>query len=557
MRRFAFTLLLLLFFALSFQPARAEGEGWLLTARRTEGQSDIWAIPASGGAWQRLTETPDDERSPAWSPDGQTVAYSARRDRNWDIYTLELRTGKETRLTSDPDFDGWPAWSPDGKRLAFASVREGDLDLFLLEPGSDEPRNLTPESGAHDFEPRWEDNNHLLFVSTRSRSHDLLRLTVSDGSVEALTDTRDLDERGALPLGKGEFLALTISINERTRDLQRFARDGTPQGAPFSWTSSVTAAALSPQGDEVAWLEYRETGITLYRRALAGGEPQRLNGPTLGVEELAWGQPDEAAMRQRLQPPTVLATESYRSAPASLVAVPFLDAPQPRIHEHVLDPFEALRARLLSELGIDFLASVSETVRPVDYETNASDYLSWHKAGRAVDTVLYLPYHSGHRWMEIVRDEWNNDIYWRIWLRCPVQDGSCGEPFIETPWEYSPAARELDPEQGGVRALFQAGYYVDFTRLAADEGWTRISSYEVPDFDWRESLAAMEYWHYQHNDGLLWYDAMRELFTDEDLQALFNWDELVERETPRWVLRAKGVPLPPALRVAPAEVVIP
>ncbi|MDQ4079043.1 MAG: DPP IV N-terminal domain-containing protein [Chloroflexota bacterium] len=554
------SLLLLLICLLLLPRAHAENEskGWLVTSRRTDGQADLWAVRAEGGPWQRLTRTAGDERWPTWHPAGHTLAYAARRERNWDIYTLDLRTGKETRLTKDAHFDGWPAWSPDGTRLAFVSARAGDLDLFLLDWETGKEHNLTPTSPAHEFEPRWEDTQHLLFVSTRAHTHDIYRLDVNGGTMEVVTETQTRDERAAMPRSDGKAF-LVISVEDRARTLRLLRSDGAPLGSPFSWTEAVTAAALSDEGNEVAWLEHRFDGDILYRRSLQGGETFKLNGPTPHLDDLAWGAPDDTLMERQLNPPEAFPfSEPPEARPSELVRLDDVDTVQPFINERALIPFRTVRARVLSELGDDFLAEVSETVRPVDFGTDDSDYLSWHKAGRAVDTLLDLGFYAGQQWMEIVREDWHGDVYWRIWLRCPVQDGSCGEPLIETPWDYSYRARwELAPGKGGVRGRFQAGYYVDFTRLAEDEGWERIASYETPNFDWRQNKVAMEYWHYQYTDNLPWYDAMREIYTPQVLEEYFGWEALLAQEIPRWILRLKGVPLPPEVRRAPAEIAIP
>ncbi|MGH2544331.1 MAG: hypothetical protein ACRDIB_16185, partial [Ardenticatenaceae bacterium] len=67
----------------------------------------------------------------------------------------------------------------------------------------------------------------------------------------------------------------------------------------------------------------------------------------------------------------------------------------------------------------------------------------------------------------------------------------------------------------------------------------------------------MEFWHYQYTGNLSWYDAMREVYPSDVLETYFSWEELRERDIPLWTLRAKGIPIPPNLRAAPAEIVIP
>ncbi|MDQ7029625.1 MAG: DPP IV N-terminal domain-containing protein [Ardenticatenia bacterium] len=170
--------------------ARAQGSRlspWLVFARRTAGQDDVWALSADGERLLRLTATPGDERWPALSPDGRRLAYAARRNRNWDIYVLDLITGREERLTRDPHFDGWPSWSPDGRRLAFASTRAGDLDIFVVDLVRRRLENMTADSPAHDFDPDWSpDGQAIAIVSTRAGTHDIFLVSPATGEVTPL-----------------------------------------------------------------------------------------------------------------------------------------------------------------------------------------------------------------------------------------------------------------------------------------------------------------------------------------------------------------------------------
>jgi serine/threonine protein kinase len=65
--------------------------------------------------------------------DGRRVAYPqiARGQTTADIWLLDLNRGVSSRLTSDPDYDIFPVWSPDGQRIAFSSRRNGTWDLYL------------------------------------------------------------------------------------------------------------------------------------------------------------------------------------------------------------------------------------------------------------------------------------------------------------------------------------------------------------------------------------------------------------------------------------------
>ena len=113
-----------------------------------------------------LTQSPDDEMQPRVSPDGRRVAFVSNRDNDdgdYDLWIMRLldrgtgaagertaRRGPAERLARARGFDGFPAWSPDGNRLAYYAVRDGvgSTWVFNIEPLTDgEPRGLDrPES---------------------------------------------------------------------------------------------------------------------------------------------------------------------------------------------------------------------------------------------------------------------------------------------------------------------------------------------------------------------------------------------------------------------------
>jgi Tol biopolymer transport system component/C-terminal processing protease CtpA/Prc len=101
---------------------------------------DVFAADADkGGDAVRVTRAPGDAYSIAWAPDSRRIVYGAFRDGGEHLYLYDFDAGKETRLTSGDGEDTSPAFSPDGKTLAF--LRDG-RELQLMDVSSGHVRTL-------------------------------------------------------------------------------------------------------------------------------------------------------------------------------------------------------------------------------------------------------------------------------------------------------------------------------------------------------------------------------------------------------------------------------
>jgi TolB protein len=243
--------------------------------------------------------------------------------------------------------------------------------------------------------------------------------------------------------------------------------------------------------------------------------------------------------------------ESY-----NMVRIDDLDTGTPWLADTVNDSFLAWRNRLQAEVGYDFLGTLSDAARDVGSYSDTSQYASWHKSGRAVDTLF--DYHLGGQLAhEIVKEDYSGETYWRIYLRCTDQSGGCGRPVTVTPWNYSSRARtEVAPEQGGIlKSAPPSGYYVDMTALAREYGWERISSHDDEEYSWTWHFLAFEYWHYQkklangnkvsaNSSASNWYQAMLDIYPPETLERFFNWQKMRSLDEDPHLIALKGVPLP-------------
>ena len=120
--------------------------------------------------------------SPAWSPDGQSLAYVSFENRLPTIYVQLLRTGERHIVSARAGVNQAPAWSPDGKTLALTlSTRAGNLDIYTLDLATQALVRITDDPGI-DTEPQWSrDGQSLYFTSDRAGGPQIYRIGVHPG----------------------------------------------------------------------------------------------------------------------------------------------------------------------------------------------------------------------------------------------------------------------------------------------------------------------------------------------------------------------------------------
>jgi tricorn protease len=85
---------------------------------------DLWTADLDGRNPRKLTSDIGVESSPAFSPDGATIAFSAQYDGNVDVYTVSAAGGVPNRLTWHPGADIVQGFTPDGKSVVFITARD-------------------------------------------------------------------------------------------------------------------------------------------------------------------------------------------------------------------------------------------------------------------------------------------------------------------------------------------------------------------------------------------------------------------------------------------------
>lgn len=509
--------------------------GLIAFAQTVDGNSDIYVLPVGQAEPVRLTTHVAADRDPAWSPDGTQIAFSSRRDDSWDIYVYDVLTGRMQRVTRSPAYDGKPAWSPDGQWLAYESYRDNNLDIYVVRAdGREGPYRLTYDP-APDFNPAWSPGGrHIAFTSWRTGNQEIFIQSLDDTTGETVvnvTNTPGVQEDGAAFSPDGRMLAyqddsagflavMGQPLNERNE----------PDGPPVS---------LGHQGRQVAWSPDSQSLVYVHEK---DGRSYLVAGSVA-----AWGiAPQVYAAAGPLDRPSWVAvdlspdlTESLRHIdgrpadkplfveavarpergrpPVTLFELP-VSAPSPYLSDQVDQSFAALRERVIDEAGWDFLGQLDGMFEPLTARPLPGQSVeSWSKAGRAFD-VAYRRALGLDPQVMVVREDVGAQTYWRLYVRTAVQDGSLGEPMTSRHWNFQARSGD-DPqyyEQGGKLAdSVPAGYYIDFTALAAAYGWERVPA----NSRWRTYFPDILFWRFENRQSLTWLEAMQQLYTEAELSG--------------------------------------
>jgi hypothetical protein len=146
-----------------------DGNSVAVFARRERGRELLLLNALDGGIRERI-EMPDldQQLNPAFSPDGNTVVFRALKGGRADIWAYSLSSRNVTNLTNDDAFDFSPSYSPDGKWIYYSSVRGTRAKIFRFDPSAPGSRQQITYGEWNDEDAALTpDGKRLFFTSDR------------------------------------------------------------------------------------------------------------------------------------------------------------------------------------------------------------------------------------------------------------------------------------------------------------------------------------------------------------------------------------------------------
>jgi tricorn protease len=287
-------------------------------------RGEIFVSSIDGKMVKRITDTPWQERTVSFSPDGRSLVYAVERDNNWNIYTVSISRKqelyfcvstvlKEEAVVATPAEEFQPAYSPDGKEIAYLENRQtlkvyniaskqtrtllpadknysyadGDQyyewspdskwllvqfahaermfspEVGLVSADGGEVHNLT-QSGYNNFIPKWAmDGKMMIWGSDREGARNQAG-DPQQGDVYGMYFTKAFYDRQHLT--KEEFALLKEQEDKDKKDAEEKAKASGP--SPGASSAAPPAASQKPDDKKIAidWdgLTDRKTRLTIH-----------------------------------------------------------------------------------------------------------------------------------------------------------------------------------------------------------------------------------------------------------------------------------------------------
>jgi TolB protein len=267
---------LLSFGQMDYNPVWSADGQWIVFTSERNGSADLYRVKPDGSALERLTDNLAYDDQASLSPDGKRAVFvTTRADGTADLWILDLKKRTARPLTSGPGGDFRPAWSPDGQWIAFSSDRGSTLppangrwehlhlvDLYIIHPDGSGMKRISPH-GNFCGSPQWmPDSQHVVSYCMSAQETFTYRMGGSPGgpvSVQGNTRLRafDINTGKATDIPSGDGIKVYPSVL-RSGEVAYVVKYASRSGVFYANGKSgppgyVRAPSWSPDGSRVVY----------------------------------------------------------------------------------------------------------------------------------------------------------------------------------------------------------------------------------------------------------------------------------------------------------------